>query len=648
MKTFISFFIFEFKRFVSRKNIVVLLLFSLLALYFVSSGINHYRNIKENKEKFQEIEKLKVQQYINYNQYGKYGFRLLFIPSPLSIMFDNSGAFSELTCNIDSGEILRIYKSRIGKSLYDKKPGGFKDFSGIILILGSLFALYFGYESIRHKEYLRFLSCFSNHKGVFFSILFSRIILLVIFFLFLTGCSVILLKLNGIILSQHEYSLLYIYLTVLFCLLLFFFVSGTAIGSFKKKSISIITIISLWFVLMFLIPGIVDTITYKKAAGITSSFHIELEKLKALMNFEKRAIDKEGRFKSSTRNSDEVRELVESYRDKEFKAIKEFEKKMEQEMRDNANFFQKLSLFFPSTFYLSTCSEMSSRGYNTFIDFYQDAQKLKDQFVRFYINRVYYSNYSKVESFIKGDDNIYYAGSRLPGFFIIGLVLNGFYIILLLFVSYSRFKNFLFYPAGKEKETPRLNELIIKLEKGKCTVCVTSSQQIRDLILGFLSGQGSGFTGTIEVDGTKIQGGEKRKEFVYLPHPDNIPGDIRAANFITLCRRLSGISGEEAREIEKKLDMKKIAGKKFNDLEDITKGSLLFTAAQLKKGKIYLINEIEKGMPQAYTNRLMKNLQKLKKEDVGILYLSSNLYFTAKVSEKMIVPGDERIENILK
>ena len=76
--------------------------------------------------------------------------------------------------------------------------------------------------------------------------------------------------------------------------------------------------------------------------------------------------------------------------------------------------------------------------------------------------------------------------------------------------------------------------------------------------------------------------------------------------------------------------------------------AILFRAAGLKKSRVYIINEIERGMPQTYTNKLLGNLQELKKAKVSILYLSSNLYFTAKVSERMIVPGDERIENILK
>lgn len=645
--TFGSFFILEFKRFFSRKNIIILLLFFLLTLHFVDSGIDRHQQLNNNKIEFQKLEKFKVKQYVNYNQYGKYGFRLLFLPAPLSILFDNSGVFSEMTGNIDSGEVLKIYHSWKGKTLYDKKSGGFKDFSGLILLLGSLFALYFGYESFRYKEYLKFLSSLLNHRTVFFSVFFARTILLILFFLFEIGCALLLLKFNGITLLKSEYFHLWCYLLVMLMMVLFFFISGTVIGTFKSKPVSLITIISLWFGVVFFIPGTIDSIIYRKADTITSEFQLELEKLETLMNFEKRAIDEEGRFKRSNRNSEEVRELVESFWDVEFESIRAIEKKMENEMRKNSKLFQNLSLLFPSTFYISTCHEVSSRGYHSFIDFYINAQKLKEQFVRFYLNKVYHSNFSAVESFIKKEENFFYSKSGLPDHFGTGILLNCLFIISLLFLSYSRFRYILFVSA--KKEIPRLDELKIPLEKGKCTVCITSSEQIRSLIFGFLSGKGKDFfKGKIEIDGNEIEDGKSKQDFVYLCHQEKIPGDIKAGDFLMFFRRLLRIPRTDIDEIKEKLNMKKNTGKKFADLDHITQGDILFFAARSKKSRLYVIDEIEKGMPQAYTNKLLRNLQELKKEKMAILYLSSNLYFTAKVSEKMIVPSDERIENILK
>lgn len=200
-----------------------------------------------------------------------------------------------------------------------------------------------------------------------------------------------------------------------------------------------------------------------------------------------------------------------------------------------------------------------------------------------------------------------------------------------------------------DKEIPKLEVLRIKLEKGKCTACITSSEDLRNLIYNFFSGDREGFTGKIEINGVEVKSGESKEDLVYLCHPENIPGDIKVKDFVTLFKRLLNIPGKKMAEVNKKLNMKAIGRRKFNKLDDLEKGNVLFAVARLKKSKIYLINEIERGMPQNFTNGLMENLRKLKKEgETVILYLSGNLYFTAKVSEKMVVPGGERIENILK
>ncbi len=66
----------------------------MLCLYFVQVGIHHYRTIIDNKEKFLETERLKTDLYINYALYAVYGFRLQFVPSPLSVLFVNSTVIS--------------------------------------------------------------------------------------------------------------------------------------------------------------------------------------------------------------------------------------------------------------------------------------------------------------------------------------------------------------------------------------------------------------------------------------------------------------------------------------------------------------------------------------------------------------------------
>lgn len=443
MKTFTATYLLESKRLLKKKIIALFLFFSLLSLYFVQIGLNNYINIIENKEEFQDIERLKVKQYINYSQYGGYGFRVLFIPSPLSIYFVNSSTISELTSNVDSGERLNIYNSFKGRTLFADKKGGFKDFSGIMLLLGSLLVLYLGYESFIHRDYLRFMYGFVDYKRLFFSIVLSRGFILVFLFLFNVGISLIILEINGIQFLEGEYAHFFIYLVTLVLVLVFFFALGTIAGSFKSGFAGFVMVIISWFVLVFLFPGIVNTITSRQADNIVSNYKLELQKLKSLMDFERHSFEELGI--TTKDNIDAVRKSVEDFLEKGFPKIHAFEERLRDEMEENIRYFEFLSSLFPSTFYLSASNEISSKGYENFILFFDYIRVLKKKFVRFYLDHRFYSDgpvdaQTTVESFIKANENLFYAKSRIPSGFVRGVLLILVYIVGLFIVSYFRLK----------------------------------------------------------------------------------------------------------------------------------------------------------------------------------------------------------------
>jgi hypothetical protein len=443
MKIFLATSLLESKRLLKKKTIAPFLFLSLLSLYFVQVGLNNYINIIKNKGEFQDIERLKVKQYINYSQYGGYGFRVLFIPSPLSIYFVNSSTISELTANVDSGERLYIYNSYKGKTLFADKGGGFKDFSGIMLLLGSLLVLFLGYESFIHRDYLRFMYGFVDYKKLFFSTVLSRVFILVFFFLFNAGLSLILLEIKGVRFLEGEFAHFFIYLVKLVVLLVFFFALGTIAGSFKSGFTGFVMVIISWFVLVFLFPGIVNTIISRKADNIVSNYKLELQKLKSLMDFERQSFEELGY--TTKDNLDAVRRHLEDFQEKGYPKIQAFEERLRDEMVENIRYFEFLSSLFPSTFYLSTSNEISSKGYESFILFFDYIRELKKKFVRFYLDHRYYSDDPfdaprTVESFIKGTENLFYSKSRTPRGFSLGILLTLVYIAGLFIVSYSRFK----------------------------------------------------------------------------------------------------------------------------------------------------------------------------------------------------------------
>lgn len=440
MKLFFTFFLIEFKRNFSRRNIILLLVLFGLALYFIQSGLNRYHDFNQNKLKFINIEKLKVNDYFNYEYYGIYGFRLLFNPSHLSIFFFNSSVVSDLTANVDGGERLYIYNSFKGKTLFSEKLGGYKDFSGIILLLGTLLVLYFGYDAFLYKSYSRFMAGQIHPNRVFFSLVSSRLFLLGMIFITITICSYVLLRLNRISLSSFEINSLLVYTGVMLLMLVFFFFFGTIAGAIKSRFIGFLTMAIVWFIFVFLVPAVLRSVIAGEADNITPTYNLELQKLQALMNFEKKAREKAGKYSDEKAKTDGGRIIIESFWNNEFKKVLEIEQKMAEETRDNIRFFYKLSLIAPTTFYLSASNEISSKGYKNFIDFYAYILDLKEKFVRFYIDKRFYSEDEKVVSFVKGDENIFHARSRLPDYFWLGIVLNILFSVLLGFVALIFFK----------------------------------------------------------------------------------------------------------------------------------------------------------------------------------------------------------------
>lgn len=440
MRTFITVLSLEIRRVFSRRNVIILVLFFLLCQYFVQVGIHQYKTIIQDKDKFLETEKLKTDLYINYALYGSYGFRILFVPSPLSALFVNSTVISELSSNVDVASLLNIYKFFKGRTLFAEKSGGFKDFAGIILLFGSLLVLYLGFETFLNKEYSRFVSGFISPRKFYGSVVCSRLLWLILYFFFVVVASILVFEMNQIFLSQHEFRYLYYYLLVMALMLIFFFLMGTVAGAMRNRFVGFLAVIIVWFVFVFLIPGVIRSIISNSAENITSSYHQELEKLKAHMGFERRAIKKAGVIDESKENTQMERALMKSYLNNEFKTIQGLEKDMEKAMRKNILTFQKMSSITPSSFYMSATNEISSKGYKNFIRFFDYLQDLKARFVRFYIKNRYFSNYKKVELFTKGEENVYYSENVLPDRFLLGVILAVLYIIGLFVFSYYRFK----------------------------------------------------------------------------------------------------------------------------------------------------------------------------------------------------------------
>ncbi|MCP5104630.1 MAG: hypothetical protein GY950_14690, partial [bacterium] len=284
MKTFFFFFKSELKRLLCKRNLAIYFLLLLFTMGFLQNGIFEFNNVQTKKEKFQEVEDRKIQLYFNYRVYGLLGFRLFFLPHPMSVFFNNSTPISDMTAFIDSGERLRIYNSLQGAGIFKTRQNSLTDFSGSLIFLAGLISVLFGLEAAAYREYLRILATYAGKKTVLPYILLSRAVLLVILFVSIIGAGVLLAAVNGVYIPLDKHLPVF---TMQVCLTaLFFLVLGSVFGSCKNKVAGFIYALVCWSIFVFVIPTAIATATAARANLITPVYEYEIEKLKIVTDFE--------------------------------------------------------------------------------------------------------------------------------------------------------------------------------------------------------------------------------------------------------------------------------------------------------------------------------------------------------------------------
>lgn len=613
MNVFKRIFGIESRRLFCRRNIIIFLVLLILLTVFILEGVIEYKSILKNRKTFQETEKLKVNQYILITQYGAYGLRVMFIPSPLSIIFNNSGLFKDLMSNVDVGERLNIYNSVKGRKVFDE-PGGFMDVSGFLLLFGSLLGLLYGFDAFRNNDYLKLLLRISNRKTLFFPIVFSRIILLNMLIWMLAFISLVLPLVYGIDLFNSSFL---VFAFVLSLVITFFIIFGSIIGMFKKKVTGFLTLVGVFFIFAFVCPWMVNKTVRINAGSLIPNYKVELEKLKIIMSFEERFLKEVGIFRSGEEAPEHVKNLVQSYIDNEYKRILEIEEKAKKGIIEKISDYQYISAFFPTTFYFSAGFELCSRGYLNFIDFYSYNQSLKDGFFKYYIHKKYYAPTSEIESYIKNNKNLYLGTSRLPGNMKLGVFLILFYIAVLYYIGTVRFRKTV-NPLPEKKNA--FDRLDIALKKGTFNTFDVYDDDFARQIFNIFSGKIKCINGKLSIDGTPMVT-EAKKDFLYLPNPGMIPGDISVFALTNLFKNMLKPGKEEMEPFKPWIFDKK---KTFQDLEREQKARFLLTAARLSKRKVLILCDFFFGIPTEYRAELTSMIDDLKKDGTIIIDIIPN------------------------
>ena len=635
MHTFRSIFKFEAREFLDKQNLIVFGLLLALALGMTQYGVYKFKQSLAQKKVFQQVEEKKVEYFFNYRIMGLHGFRLMLLPNPMGIFFINSVPVSDITALVDAVDRLNLYKSVKGEKLFGVTKDWFTDFSSITLFFGGLLGLLYGLIPFLYREHLRFLSSLINEGKLFWYVFLSRAILLSLLFFFVTACAVGLVLVNGILLPIDQYLL--IFFLKIFLTTLFFFALGTVFSTCRKMIFGIAISLICWLASLLLVPTVLNIIIEMTAKKITPVYQLEIEKLKIVMDFERRTIEKEGILKNGDKVSDSVRKRMLDYWNNDFKKFLALEGKMIEQMSEIISLRQKLSSFFPTTFYLSVNNEISGSGYENLILFYKQVKKIKRDFFKYFMNKVYFSNYSKVEAFLKPGEAVFYARPRLPGFFSLGILITLLWIAGLMMISYYRFKRSMFQLPKKEKQP--IEEKILELKSGEFKSWLTIGNLLNDQLYNLLSGQNKElmkkkYNLKVSINDIQLNTTRKKQNFFYLCHPSDLPGHPRVRAFVQLIMDLLHVPKEKRNEIIEKYHLEDFLKKRFSQLEIDEYGQVFLALLDMKTFDIYLINDITRAMFMDFAVKLDERMDQLCNDGALVLFLTTDAPLTVKKSKE--------------
>jgi hypothetical protein len=600
---------YEFKKLFIRRNIIILTVIFVLAAFLCWNGVNDYNLIQTNKKSFQELERKKVSMHLHYTFYGVRGVRLLYIPDPLSVMFNDSAVFPGMTAHVDTGERLEISNSFKGKDLFSDSHG-FMDFAGIMLLIASFLAVIYGWDATRNQKYLKLISDISGSRKSGFLITVARIILLNLVFWILCCLNFFWMLINGINAANIFYL---VYVLLLTLVITTFVEAGAVIGTLKSKVAQFIIMPVGYFLLVLFIPWLILEGVYMDAKkGIQSIHKFEYETFQYLMKFEKKGYEKlNGVWKSGEKVAPEdLKAMIESSRESVYQKMKNCEDKRMNSILKRIRTYQTLSALIPTTLYLSCNKELSSKGFQNFVDFYHYAYDMKFKFVNFYLYRKFWLPLPKsgVEPFIEGNEDLFYGKSQLPNSFLLGLIMAIVYIAVLL-VTLNRMQS-----KGKGIEEEKVKSVKVDFSKGNPLFALCKDDKIKSDIFRYYREQK---TATC-ID--KI-----RADF---PYQLNGLNGIKANEVLKFLCRLARANCEKVIEYLSILGIKDLSTLKLEE-EEILK---FYAAIKIAKSDVEFIvlNDFFKQKTREFEMDFFKLLSTLEASDQKILYLSCNMYYPKK------------------
>ena len=494
----------ELKKVFKRKYLISFLLIVLVLQVFLQFGRLSQLNNIDNRNSLQKVEGVKVSSYVYFRQFATQGITLMFVPSLFGVLFNDSN-YELLVSNVNMSFTFNIYPPQRGKELFTNNSP-FLNFMGVSLLLIFYFGVFYGKDTTINTDYLKTLSSLYSKRKALLSIMFFRLFILVFSVLLMMVINLLVLLLSNINLFQA--SLLPFFLALIF-VTSFSYGVGCFLGTVRSTSKRNIAFFVIYVVSVILLALGLNFFTRIQSGDIKPVFDFDNENLKSVMDEELMLFKKYGDLPLNKDPSDEEkldnRQSLFNFNNKIRANLDLLKAQLVSKIKAR-KFFAAL---FPTLFYFSICEDASSNSYDRFIEFFDFSKEKKEKFVLFCVDRIYPlpepgkssapgPAQPKIENFIKGDEDLFFAESKLPRNFWLGSILSLIWIAVFLGISYRRVLNRLIGEPGEIKDFEA------ELNSKEFNYLLTGDQGLKNQVHNSLSGEGSTYV-TLTIDGKPLE-----------------------------------------------------------------------------------------------------------------------------------------------
>ena len=625
MRNFLSLLKLELKRPLSIKNLVVLALVFITLFYFTFSSFYEYNSIPDKEANFILNGRKYFERMNNYVTYSNVGIKILFLPSQQGILFTNGILLNNSVASVNSMFLMELSNNLEGKSITPGTTLDYTNYATLMMAILSLIAIFYGYRGVSNKDFFRTVNSLSRSKFIYFSFLLARFLSMVGYVLILNLLFLAILAISGFNISGSDLITFGGFFISLLIVLFIFFLIGSILGNMRlKKSIGL-TVVIIWFLMVFLFPPLFNSFSSKDFTEISNTIEANSEKMEIINQFESKADQLFG--KKDMSNIEQERKITEGYWNHEFKNVEGIDLNINKLKEKAIRKYQITSIFTPVSFYNMTALEAGSKGYENYLKFTDYAIKKRREFLRFWIDRVYYNDPKVMVNFINNNENIFHGQGALPSTFAAGAGVNMVYIIILFIISNALFHRSIFLVDKKNLKFREPVKTLIHQEKVQ-DIYVCKDGRFKNILFSMFSGFGdylykNGFEGKFIDQLGKIDFSLKSQDFVYICDPDELPPETKVGDLLAFFACLGRTKKEKRKMILEMPEISAIANRTIESLSNDEKCDVMLALISLIDKKIYLVYNIGSNSSWQYVVKTVKHLEKLSETAERVLYLTN-------------------------